>query len=1063
MLVVDLIATKMPSCYLHNVAINAAGTPVGIFTATFSNLTCAGNYTVRAWFGYTNNIIEGSGLDLSVVAGPEVAAASVVWANETMFTAGGTVGIATFVADQWGNPVLSADVSITLENTDKTISTNYTAFLNDDHFQAVIGGGVTVAGLYDLAVLVGGTSLLTSQINCTAGSLDATNSNFTLAANFTAGVLNNFTLALVDGYANPIGKSRGPLMRTSAGAVHTNGSAAAWVTVSGNDTSLLELSMRVDVAGPYQIKIPYNMITEGSTDIVTDVIVYPGPIDGARSSITGPAMGGGVAGTNFTVYIIPRDAYGNLLSPNAADLALLEVVVTVTDRENNPPTPVTTEALSIDSTNGWYVSQFNATVSGTCKFQVTQTATKTVGLAEFNIRAASLSGAKTVLSGMGLKGSVVNQPAIFFINAKDGFGNAMDDLGSAPVEFVARLCKTEAICVNETCTDDCSAAGRIAVRDRHIYGGMYAVTWSAPSVGKYSISLTSGNENVTGSPVTPLTVVTLAERGPPVAAEALVCNGLIFKAWCPGYFGTVAGVKARFSVALADADQNFVASSGTALSVALAPPDPTAVTEIIDSNDGYYTIVYTITKIPEPPAPVELSVSLGTAEITKASVNITPAWTSSEKSTIDPMFTALIVAGGNLFTAITPKDPYGNLQAYGLSYPTSNDRFTFTAIRETGERLHGTVTWNETTLVWDAYMRLTWSGIYFVSVELNDVLLGTTGASATITVNPSTPTIENSVLLQPWLPPVRSMETGFFEVPGLADKFGNRIVKDLSFTANATDIADSAATLIPFLCSLTNTTYALATCTYSLNKTGTYNVSYGASGLVAYTAIQVLPGAASDLSTVEGSATTNCTVGHLSVLTINCIDAMQNNCSHPETAFKAVLTLLPGAGTTIVNSTVLPVVADVWGNEFGTFASYIVKEVGNWTLNVTLQDGRNITGSPFSVLCTHAVSTPRISFAYVVDPPRKLDNLGKVSMVAGSVVEVNDQPHLPFAQTSLGYSYSCTQIRLTFDTKLVTGIYLKCSLFLLSLVKIRSLITIIIFKTNRIQNVHFTFCLVVVR
>ncbi|KAL2631507.1 hypothetical protein R1flu_016193 [Riccia fluitans] len=988
-LVVDLVPVKTPSCYQYYTAEIAAGADDGLYTAAFKNVTCAGNYTVRAWFGHSNNLIEGSGLELDVSAGAEAAGESILFANSSMFTAGGTIGVSAFIGDAYGNPVSDAVVSFALANTDATITSNHTAVFRGDHWVADIGEGITTAGTYDLSVVVGGTNLLTGSANCTPGALDATMSTFTFATNITAGSDNNFTLTLVDKYGNLVEIPRGPLLKTNAGAVHTNGSAAAWITVDfdENNSSSLILGMRAEKAGTYQVKIPYNKLVADSEEIVTEVTVYPGPLDAGRSSIVGPGLSGGVAGGNFTVYIIPRDNYGNLLEPNDVDKALITLAVTVTDRATPPVvTPITPVTILSDIENGRYVTEFNATVSGTCRYEIT--VDSSVGFAEFNIRAGPFSGAESTLSGMGLKGSIVNQPATFFINAKDGFGNAMDDLGSAPIEFTAKLCKTGAICVNGTCTDDCNSAGRIAIRDRHIYGGMYAVVWSAPTVGTYSISLTSGNENITGSPVTPLTVITLAQRGPPTATNPMICEGIVHKDWCPGYFGSTAGVKARFTVGLGDADQNFVTSSGTSFSIALTPADPTAVIEIIDTNNGYYTIVYVITKIPDPPE-IDLAVSLDSATVTTAKLNMTPAWTSPEKSTIDPMFASLLTAGDTLETTITPKDAFGNKQVYGPTYPLENDMFMLVAIRETGERVFGSITWDDTNSVWNATLRLTWSGIYYVSVMLKDVALGTTGATTTITVNPAVATIENSILLQPWLPSIRSMESSYFEVPALADEFGNLIVKDVLFTANATYTSDPGAIpVIELVCSLTNTTYALATCEYSFNKSGIYNISYGAKELVAYTQIEILSGDAADISTVEGSATTNCTVGQLSVMTILCKDIQENNCSgQPATAFRAVLT--PATGAAFTNGSSDAIIADIWSTPDGeTFASYIVKEVGNYTLNVTLQNGVNVTGSPFMVKCDHAFSSPARSFAYVVDPPRKLDNEGEVAMVAGTVVEL---------------------------------------------------------------------------
>lgn len=305
------------------------------------------------------------------------------------------------------------------------------------------------------------------------GPADSNFSNITSSAqNYSVGTNGTLQLTLMDSYGNLVDPTTNNFPFTGAslirqmdayGGQFLGACNLVYAPLNGIIINPYLFTFTVPtIAAMYYAHIPVGRLILETLPLIQ---VVAGDPHGQMFTISGLTGIEPRPGTSYSVYITARDMYGNLWNGNGT---LLNVAIT------GPGTLVVAAAnktISPDPVMGFVLTFTSPRAVGICTISAQGYNGDTTST-KVNLRITA--GDFTQVAVEQVRQSVINLYATFFLVAQDAHGYPRDNPGIPPDRFNVKLCS------NVTC-------GKATINDKHLSGGRYKVTWSAPIPGDYGV------------------------------------------------------------------------------------------------------------------------------------------------------------------------------------------------------------------------------------------------------------------------------------------------------------------------------------------------------------------------------------------------------------------------------------------------------------------------------------------------------------------------------------------------------------------------------------------------
>jgi len=336
----------------------------------------------------------------------------------------------------------------------------------------------------------------------------------------------------------------------------------------------------------------------------------------------------------YSIYITPRDLYGNIWFGN---FSTIPMTITGPSGILVPQSDISFTPHSVMSS---IVNFKTPNVTGLCNIYIGgQDPDSTSTIVWFRVIAGDFAQIKVEEVRQG----IVNELSSFFLIAQDSQGYARDHSNIPSDRFVVTLYDYVS-----------SACGHAIVNDRHLSGGCYLVTWSAPLPGNYNVQIQAPNGYP--SPINTLTVIAFPQKNQIVYYPR--CNNVPPSiATCPQFFNVIAGERASFKLAAFDeplgGPYTTITSGGNLPTVFMTEGN---LISLIDENDGTYFLSYIATTA----TIATITITNGTPN--NISLNVIPRRSSPLKSDFQLSYNlqATYVAGSIISGGCYALDSFGN-------------------------------------------------------------------------------------------------------------------------------------------------------------------------------------------------------------------------------------------------------------------------------------------------------------------------------------------------------------------------------------------------------------------
>lgn len=504
------------------------------------------------------------------------------------------------------------------------------------------------------------------------GPVSPRNCKIERPGHLTAGETGWFLLQLADKYGNNVTQGYDVWLMAEH-LLHVRAvqdEVDADVHVTSASRSFWNVTISTTVAGVYSITFGW---AHNRVDRL--ITVHPGRLNASQIVTSGPGIVGGVVGSNFTVFIAPRDTYGNELAVSEEDLELLEIQGTIRGfaeiTSDSTPSEPTIYPVKLDKTLNLYAFNYSTLKAGVLRISVTAQNISSTFISVH--KSGPLSVTNTCISGFGLHGTATNRSTTFYITARDKHGNPKNDPDSYAEPFRVQICKL----------GFCNV-GNITVEDKHTWAGKYAVTYIPFSPGSHSIHVLWFGKDVCGSPAV-VPVVDSSDSRSPDATKFIVCGGFPFVDSCPGLSGAVANQEATIILTAADENGIPLFVGGATLLLTIDPLPYSA--SVQDLDNGTYRVSYVINMIGN----YSLLVKMDETVVLAQSIKVVPGATSAKNSKLEAQWPSACPVGTVISSMIIPVDDWSNKQVYGPAYPSTNDAFAIVAVAESGQVAAGKV------------------------------------------------------------------------------------------------------------------------------------------------------------------------------------------------------------------------------------------------------------------------------------------------------------------------------------------------------------------------------------
>ena len=719
------------------------------------------------------------------------------------------------------------------------------------------------------------------------------------------------------------------------------------------------------VAAWYYVSIPlFGKLLE-TGPVIQVVASYP---VGRMCTISGVSGIEPTPGTQYSVYVTPRDLYGNIWYGNMATLLII-----VTD-PNGVSIPKSNMTITSDPVMGSILTFITPQKTGVCTIKVwgsyPDSTTKTM---TFNVVAGDY--AQVTLEEVRV--AVAAQYSTFFFVARDALGYARDQPGIPGDVFQLVLCN------NISC-------GHATVNDHHLSGGRYLVTWSAPLVGNYSVTCWTPNNGP--CPLSTLTTVA-SPRTDSVVYYPRCDHVPPTIATCPQFFSVSAGEMATIILQSYNepvGGPNMSINTGGNLPAVFMTGG--SITNLVDQGDGTYSLSYVATSNGD----ATLTITNGVPSVIY--LKVYPGRTSPLKTffqfsyDLQANYTAGMILNGGFIA----KDYLGKQQDY-RQYDPYKDRFQLIATRSSGEEIRGTNTFYPYGFgEWGTVVFLNLAGTFTLQATLN-------GYTIPLVDTKGNPLTASGFLVVPGLPyaaavayPPPTMQfyisadgVGGTAMYSINDQYGNFIPQSL-YSCSA------------YLLDWWGTPWQAEECIQSADHitTNWSNVFTAAqfklqilvsthlgNHISIMNPVQVSPGVPSAFtSTIITSTPLTSVMGSKTIVEWYCKDKYNNKCAGDQSGqFSVAVARLGGSpyDTIMYASTGLSTLV----NETGRYqASFVIMLIGNFTATLRMGDVRGITvGAPIVVSSIPAETAISLSYASLATSPRKLlTNKLPAKVIAGA-------------------------------------------------------------------------------
>lgn len=672
----------------------------------------------------------------------------------------------------------------------------------------------------------------------------------------------------------------------------------------------------------------------------------------------------------YSVYVTPRDIYGNIWFGN-----------------------VSTIPITISGPTGTLVSSLDITIAphSIMSSIVTFKAPNITGLCNISARGINPDLTSTTISFRIIAGdlaqvkaeevrqAVVGEYSSFFLVAQDAQGYARDQSSIPSDRFIITLCNY----VSTTC-------GQATVNDRHLSGGRYLVTWSALITGSYSVNFYTPNGYPL--PVSTLTVIANPQKDQIVYYPR--CNNAPPSlATCSQFFTVIAGEKASFKLEAFNeppgGPYTTITSGGNLPAVFMTGGN---IISLIDEGDGTYFLSYMATTS----TIAQITVTNGVPN--NISLNVIPGRSSPLNSYFQFNYNlqTTYVAGSILTGGFWAIDNLGNQQDYN-HYDNRKDEFQIIALNNYGEKVRGLNSFYISSKgMYGTVLFLNHIGIYSLTATLNDYIIpilssdGHNLITISFTVIPSWPD-GGAISYIPYTMQLYALsgKVGNTSMYAINDRYGNHIPR-------------TSLNCSSFILDKWNTPWQTAGCTLfddyvTFNWSNVYHsddIKYQVvlkTGDNGITIINPLKIASLEPWPPTCSIITpnfiNSTMGTKTMIDFNCRDKNNNVCFGDRSGqFSIVIARLGGSPyDTPMYASMGP--ASNYSNDGHYIAYFVLNLIGNFTAVLRFGDIRGVMiGQPIIVSSLPANTSVGLSFASFIDSPKKLlTNKVPAQVIAGSL------------------------------------------------------------------------------
>jgi hypothetical protein len=324
-------------------------------------------------------------------------------------------------------------------------------------------------------------------------------------------------------------------------------------------------SFRVTAAGSYLVTAAAGGVTFGllgGGGAAVTIVIAAGPISALTTSASGAGLSTATAGGTATVYINPRDAFGNpcLLYDAAGNRVERSLELAAAPGPGAPrglpsaadfvdvAAAATTPATALAAlTGGVYALTYNVTQAGTLRITLEARnpvrdvirAVVSGSPALVTVKAGSPAAAGSVLTGSGVSGAVSGAPAEITLRVGDRFGNAVASSGSVPtVDFTPPVSAGGTVALTPAVGFTDHGDGTFSLR--------YVVSITGSSTATAFVAVTLAGALVTSGCQTPFAGGCAITVVPASAAASLMLDPAKTTADGPGLFHGEAGAEMVF-------------------------------------------------------------------------------------------------------------------------------------------------------------------------------------------------------------------------------------------------------------------------------------------------------------------------------------------------------------------------------------------------------------------------------------------------------------------------------------------------------------------------------------
>lgn len=393
------------------------------------------------------------------------------------------------------------------------------------------------------------------------------------------------------------------------------------------------------------------------------------------------------------------------------------------------PVPPANYTVAWNDDQRGYVVDYRVTVAGTLSIGVTLDG-KHITSSPFSaqVAAGATAAQRSVLTGVGLRGTVVGRRVEFHLQAKDSFGN-LKSSGGDPFRLSLR-------CLTPSCGGSGALLAGATIND--IGDGTYTGSYMSSTEGTFSLEVTLRNDAVGVVPSRSPFSVSISAAAGPISLRNTEALGLGLsegRAGTPAEFTIIAadtlGIQLTEGGNLFSAEvKQFLPADGVEPSgpgFSLASRKSGTPNSIVDNQDGTYTVSFTANT-----AAYYSVMVWGDAARTTALAGSWPvkmrmyaAPTVASACLLDPgqPLPTVVPAGRIIKTGILAFDRYGNRQQY-VPGVQDNDDFSIAAVSDTLPNVIGSARMSADKQGYDLELVVSTVGIYRIDIRLKNRFTG---------------------------------------------------------------------------------------------------------------------------------------------------------------------------------------------------------------------------------------------------------------------------------------------------------------------------------------------------